>query len=121
MSEQIESQDEDDRRLIEVKESVEDWDDRSDHIDADEPMVDWEVERTEAWGIGCQVFGLEDDALLIAPHILTGLGCTIRGLYSGLREHMEVGRRYGGVFEFTGDAGASSRRRRAVSTDLNRD
>lgn len=68
----MESQDEDDRRLIEVKESTEDCDDSSDHIDVDEPAVDCEVDRTEAWGIDCQVFGLEGDALLIAPHILKG-------------------------------------------------
>jgi hypothetical protein len=85
LSEQIESQDEDDRRLIEVRESTEDCDDRPDHAEADEPAVDCEVDRTEACGIGCHRVGSEGDALLIAPHILKGREVRYRDIW-GLKK-----------------------------------
>lgn len=72
LSEQMESQDDDDRRLSEFRESTEDCDDRSDHMEADDAAVDCDEDRREPWGIGCQVVGLEGDTLLMAPHILKG-------------------------------------------------
>lgn len=78
LSEQMESQDDDDRRLSEFKESTEDCDDKSDHMEVDDAVVDCEEDKREAWGIGCQEVALGGDTLLIAPHILR-VGCTIRG------------------------------------------
>lgn len=95
---EIESQEEDDRRLIDVKESIEDCDDRPDHIDADEAAVDCEVDRTEAWGTGCQVVGLEGDALLIAPRILKGRMYDTR-IYRRLREACGSRMKYGASIE----------------------
>ena len=81
----MESQEDDDRRLMEVRESTEDCDDRSDHMEPAEPAepaVDCEEDREEALGI-CQGVGLGGDEWLMEPHILRV--CTLR-INRGVKE-----------------------------------